>query len=164
MDDAAALAEFAERTFRHTFEGDNHARDMDLYVAEHFGVEKQRCGLADSNGIVLLMESGSEPVGYAQLFFGSQPREVVAAPTVELQRFYISSDYHGKGFAQRLMAGVLAVARERGSVAVWLGVWERNARAISFYVKSGFIDVGSHVFVLGDDRQTDRIMCRPASG
>ena len=43
---------------------------------------------------------------------------------------------------------------------MWLGVWERNARAIAFYAKWGFIDIGDHVFMLGSDRQTDRIMWR----
>jgi len=47
---------------------------------------------------------------------------------------------------------------------MWLGVWERNLRAIAFYAKCGFIDVGSHVFELGSDLQTDRIMWRSRIG
>ena len=50
--------------------------------------------------------------------------------------------------------------RERGSDLVWLGVWERNPRAISFYRKNGFVEVGSHVFRLGNDPQRDIIMAR----
>jgi GNAT superfamily N-acetyltransferase len=42
----------------------------------------------------------------------------------------------------------------------WLGVWERNPRANAFYRKVGFTDVGSHVFMVGTDPQTDRIMVR----
>lgn len=37
---------------------------------------------------------------------------------------------------------------------------ERNERAKAFYRKCGFADVGSQVFVLGTDAQTDRIMVR----
>ncbi len=164
LDDAATLAEFAERTFRDTFGRDNSAQDMDRYVAEHFGVERQRAELAEPRGIVLLMELAGDVVGYAQLLVGSAPSEIVATPAIELQRFYIIRDFHGRGFAQRLMESVLSTTRDQGSIAVWLGVWERNDRAISFYVKSGFADVGSQLFVLGDDRQTDRIMYRATSG
>jgi len=39
-------------------------------------------------------------------------------------------------------------------------VWEHNARAMTFYARWGFTDVGSQHFQLGADRQTDRIMAR----
>ena len=48
----------------------------------------------------------------------------------------------------------------RGGRTLWLGVWERNARAKAFYGKNGFVDVGSHVFMVGTDAQTDRILVR----
>ena len=44
---------------------------------------------------------------------------------------------------------------------VWLGVWEENARAIAFYRKCGFVDVGSIDFFVGSDRQTDRVLAVP---
>jgi ribosomal protein S18 acetylase RimI-like enzyme len=50
--------------------------------------------------------------------------------------------------------------RRRSDVA-WLGVWERNARAIAFYRKFGFAEVGEHVFLLGKDPQRDVVMARP---
>lgn len=41
---------------------------------------------------------------------------------------------------------------------VWLGVWEKNIRAINFYKKNGFVAFGKHIFKLGDDEQTDIMM------
>jgi ribosomal protein S18 acetylase RimI-like enzyme len=58
------------------------------------------------------------------------------------------------------MAHVLARAQAAGSAVLWLGVWERNARAQAFYRKWGFDDVGEHSFKLGDDSQRDLIMRR----
>jgi RimJ/RimL family protein N-acetyltransferase len=49
---------------------------------------------------------------------------------------------------------------ELAARTVWLGVWERNARAKAFYLKAGFNDVGSQVFVVGTDSQTDRTLVR----
>jgi ribosomal protein S18 acetylase RimI-like enzyme len=37
----------------------------------------------------------------------------------------------------------------------------RNAKAIRFYEKQGFNDIGTQTFVLGADVQTDRVMARP---
>ena len=66
----------------------------------------------------------------------------------------------GRGVAHALMRRVELEARARAAHTLWLGVWERNERAKSFYRKCGFADVGSQVFMLGTDAQTDRILVR----
>jgi GNAT superfamily N-acetyltransferase len=75
-------------------------------------------------------------------------------------RFYIDARWHGTGAARLLMHAVDDEARRRGARAVWLGVWERNPRAIRFYEKCGFRDVGTQRFLLGTDVQRDRVMLR----
>jgi diamine N-acetyltransferase len=160
VDDAAALAQFSERTFRDTFGLENSASNMDRYVSAHYGVRQQSAELSDPRRVALLAEAGGSLVGFAQLLSGPQPLEVIATPAIEIQRFYVARDHHGKGIAQQLMSAALDLARQEGARAVWLAVWERNARAISFYTRTGFIDVGSQLFMLGDDPQTDRIMYR----
>lgn len=45
-------------------------------------------------------------------------------------------------------------AKYKGSEYGWLGVWEGNLRAISFY-KIFFFEFDKHIFKLGDDEQTD---------
>ena len=62
------------------------------------------------------------------------------------------------------MAETLARARALGRRTIYLAVWERNARAIAFYRKAGFRDVGSQPFQLGADVQNDRVMVRGLDG
>ena len=83
------------------------------------------------------------------------------ARPIELQRFYVDRPAHGTGVAQALMGAARQAAREFGGEHLWLGVWERNPRAIAFYTKAGFRDVGSTVFQVGPDRQTDRVLVAP---
>jgi GNAT superfamily N-acetyltransferase len=97
-------------------------------------------------------------VGYAQLRLGRPPACVTAARPLELWRFYVAREWHGRGLAQQLMAAVIAAARGRNSGVLWLGVWERNPRAQAFYKKSGFVDIGSQTFLVGTDEQADRVM------
>jgi GNAT superfamily N-acetyltransferase len=77
---------------------------------------------------------------------------------VELLRFYVDPRWHGRGVAQLLMQHVREAARKLGAHDLWLSVWERNPRAMAFYTKSGFRDVGSKDFFVGTDRQSDRVM------
>jgi len=158
-DDAAALSEFAGRLFRDTFEHANTQSDMEQYVARAFGEEIQRAEIADSRRRILLSVNGGAITGYAQLLAGSAPAGLaMVTPVVELERFYVAQEWHGRGLAQRLIARAIEVASQSEAATLWLAVWERNPRAIAFYRKSGFVDVGSKPFVLGSDRQTDRVM------
>ncbi|MES2359239.1 MAG: GNAT family N-acetyltransferase [Gemmatimonadota bacterium] len=160
-EDAPALAEFAERSFRDTFGCDNVESDMAQYVARAFGEETQRAELADSHRVVLLAEIGGVIAGYAQLMNDSAPDDIAMERSViELERFYVAHEWHGRGIAQQLMARATEAADRSGAATLWLAVWERNPRAIAFYRKSGFVDVGSRLFLLGSDRQTDRVMSR----
>jgi ribosomal protein S18 acetylase RimI-like enzyme len=156
--DAAALAQFAAQTFSDTFGADNNPEDMAMFLAGSFGVEVQRREIADARWITLLAELETSLVGYAQLRREEVPECVTGPAPIELYRFYVGKDWHGRGIAQQLMAAVKAAAIEAGAQTLWLGVWEHNPRASAFYAKCGFHDVGSHDFVLGTDRQTDRIL------
>ena len=161
IQDAAALAAFAARTFAETFAADNSAADMQAHMSRAYGVAQQTAELTSPSMITLLAEADGRLVGYAQLRRGPAPPCVQAEATIELHRFYVDAPAHGTGVAQGLMAAVRDAAGAAGAGHVWLGVWERNARAIRFYAKCGFVDVGSHDFVLGTDRQTDRVMVAP---
>jgi ribosomal protein S18 acetylase RimI-like enzyme len=161
--DAAVLAELAARTFRETFAADNRPEDMALHTAQAYGTSQQKRELDDPEVSTLLVEVDGELAGYAQLRSGVAPACVTGEAPVELWRFYIARQWHGRGVAQALMRRVESDAYRRGGRTLWLGVWERNERAKAFYNKNGFTDVGSHTFMVGTDPQTDRIMVRPVS-
>jgi uncharacterized Fe-S cluster protein YjdI/ribosomal protein S18 acetylase RimI-like enzyme len=156
--DALELARFGERAFREAFTADNRPENVEAYVGDTYSAARQLADLADAERVTLVVEVESSLIAYAQLRAGTPPSCVTGPDPVELLRFYVDRRWHGRGVAQALMAEALAAARARSAETVWLGVWERNPRAIAFYAKSGFRDVGSQPFMLGADRQTDRIM------
>jgi ribosomal protein S18 acetylase RimI-like enzyme len=65
---------------------------------------------------------------------------------------------HGKGVGQLMLQKAIQYACDLKMERVWLGVWEKNYRAINFYTKNGFEEFDKHVFKLGDDLQTDIMM------
>ncbi len=156
--DAAALAEFAARTFADAFAADNRPEDMEAHLAKAYGVPQQVQELADPNILSLLAFQDESLIAYAQVRRNVPPACVTQAQAVELQRFYVDRSAHGSGIAATLMSAVREAALDLGGRCLWLGVWERNRRAIAFYSKVGFTDVGSHDFYVGSDRQTDRVL------
>ena len=158
--DAPRLAEFAQRTFVETFGADNSAENLAAHVSKSFGPAIQRREIDDLDMITLLAELSPTLTGFAQVRRSTPPPCVRGKSPVELLRFYVDRPFHGRGIAQALMRAVDDVARDLGGHTLWLGVWERNPRAIAFYTKCGFVDVGEHAFMVGTDEQIDRVMAR----
>ncbi|NOT10198.1 MAG: GNAT family N-acetyltransferase [Gemmatimonadales bacterium] len=156
--DAAALAAFAARVFVETYGPDNRPEDLAEHLATSYGVPQQTRELADPDYVTLLMEDAGNVIAYAQIRRHAPPPCVEEPGPVELYRFYVDRPHQGRGVAQRLMTAACEVAREMGGRAVWLSVWERNPRAIAFYLKCGFRDVGATHFYVGTDRQNDRVL------
>lgn len=156
--DAGDLARLAERTFRVTFEDQNTAEDMDLHCAVSYGEPLQAAEIADPAIDTLVVEADGGLVAYAQLRRGAPPDCVEAAAPAEIYRFYVDREWHGRGVARDLMREALRRIGERDADAVWLGVWEHNPRAIAFYRKWGFVEVGDHPYPVGNDPQRDLIL------
>jgi ribosomal protein S18 acetylase RimI-like enzyme len=155
--DAPALAAFAARTFEEAFGADNRPADMQEHLSRAFGIAQQTRELLDPNMVTLLTHQGDVLVAFAQVQRKQPPSCVMAVQPIELHRFYVDRPAHGRGIAQQLMNAVHNVARSFGGEHLWLGVWERNPRAIAFYKKSGFADCGSTVFYVGEDPQFDSL-------
>lgn len=163
--DASALSRFGAMTFRDAFADNNAPEDMALYIAEAFTPERQAAEIADPDCTVLVAErqgtSGEYGlVGYVHLVSGPAPEAVADPASLELKRLYVAREWHGRGVAQALMDAALDSARARGARAMWLGVWERNDRAVAFYRKYGFTKAGEHAFLLGTDREVDWVLVR----
>jgi diamine N-acetyltransferase len=162
--DAQRLAAFGRRTFEESFAAQNDPQSMAEYVSENYSTALQSAELNSPDVITLLAELGDKLIGSAQIRRNPPPPDFNLPDPLERHRIYIDSPYHGSGLAQRLMAEVLPAAGELGGRTLWLSVWEQNPRAISFYAKYGFEDLGSKDFWLGSERQTDRLMAIEVPG
>jgi GNAT superfamily N-acetyltransferase len=157
-DDAGWLSAFAAHTFTDTYGRDNRPEDLDLHLATCYTPERQSCELADPDVVTLLAHVGDTAAGYAQVRRGNAPACVTGAAPVELHRFYVDRPWHGTGVSQSLLQAARAAARELGAATLWLKVWEHNPRAIAFYSKAAFVQVGRADFFVGSDRQNDRVL------
>ena len=158
--DAEPLSRLAEATFRSSFGAANTPGDMDLHCRTSYSAAIQAGEIANPDMLTLLCDGDEGLVGFAQLRWGDAPDCVPAQSPGEIQRLYVAGAWHGKGIAQDLMHACIEALQARGSGMVWLGVWERNPRAIAFYRKCGFVEVSDHVFPLGNDPQRNIVMAR----
>lgn len=158
--DAPVVAELARRTFMDAFAADSDPHDLALHTARAYGVPQQSAEIAHPGITTLLAEAGGRAAAYTQIRRGQPPSCVPDAAAVEIARFYVDQAWHGRGVAQRLMDAAVAQARQMGARTVWLMVYEHNQRAMAFYAKEGFREVGRHGFLFGNTLELDYVLVR----
>ena len=93
---------------------------------------------------VFVVESGERPVAF------------MAMRDEFIDHLYVHPDFQNRGLGKML----LDYARQLSPEHIWLYTLQINMNARAFYEKNGFRVVGSHVFQLGKDPQTDLLMQR----
>jgi len=156
--DAAGLSKVGARLFRQTYQGKMPSIDLESYVAEDFNLEQQLAELQDPNVTTLLVEKAGEIVGYAQVRQNPIPASTGLNVAIELWRIYLERSSQGLGIGKLLLSRAGEAVRSRSEDQVWLGVWERNLGAISFYEKHGFHIAGSQKFNIGAEVHNDLVM------
>lgn len=156
--DVDTLVSLGIKTFRDTFDEFNTPEDMMLYINKTFTRKLVEQEMKEPGTVFFLAFDGRKAAGYAKIKASRSPEALGLTAALEIERLYAHKDYVGKRVGHMLMQTCLAFARKKGCPALWLGVWENNSRAISFYEKNGFVRVGQRPFVLGHDVQTDWIM------
>lgn len=161
--DILELQHIGKVTFAETFSETNTVENMQKYLEESFAIEKLEKELNDKNSEFYFAKENDQVVGYLKVNFEGSQTEKQHENATEIERIYVLNAYHGKKVGQLLYEKALALAQERKSYYIWLGVWEENPRAIRFYEKNGFVAFDKHIFVLGEDKQTDIMMKKDLS-
>jgi ribosomal protein S18 acetylase RimI-like enzyme len=154
----AALQQIGRQTFSETFAESNTAENMAKYLEEAYSHEKLSAELNNPNSFFYFAMLGEKVIGYLKINMSGSQTELKDNDALEIERIYVLKDYHGKKVGQLLFDKAIAIAKQQHLAYVWLGVWEENKRALQFYTKNGFVEFDQHVFVLGDEAQTDIMM------
>lgn len=156
--DLDELRALSEQTYYDTFAAMNTPENMAAYLKEAFAPEKLAAELADPASSFYFLYADGALAGYLKLNEAPSQTDINDAATLEIERIYVHAHYQGLGLGRFLMTQAIQMAKARKKRAVWLGVWEKNARALRFYRANGFAPIGTHSFTMGDEVQTDFIM------
>jgi ribosomal protein S18 acetylase RimI-like enzyme len=154
----AALQQIGRQTFSETFAESNSAENMAKYLEEAYSFEKLTEELNNPNSFFYFAMLDEKVIGYLKLNMGGSQTELKDNDALEIERIYVLKDFHGQKVGQLLFDKAIAIAKAQDVAYVWLGVWEENKRALQFYTKNGFVEFDQHVFVLGEEAQTDIMM------
>jgi len=156
--DARLIADISHQTFFETFAAYNRKEDMDKFLKQQFTKGKLIMEVGARENTFLLAYNGNDIAGYVKIRDERVPLSMGKVNALEVARLYAMSNQIGKGVGSRLMQACIDIAKQRKKEWLWLGVWEKNQRAIDFYTKWGFEKFDETDFLLGDDMQRDWLM------
>jgi ribosomal protein S18 acetylase RimI-like enzyme len=152
------LHHIAKSTFVEAFAVQNTASDMQKYVAEFLSYEKIESEFQNPESQFYFAEADGVLLGYLKINSGKAQTESFLENALEVERIYVSSPFQGKGVGQLLFDYAVEKGRSEEFDWIWLGVWEKNLRAIKFYKRNGFVEFNQHQFLLGGDLQVDLLL------
>jgi diamine N-acetyltransferase len=152
------LQKIGRQTFYETFSTGNTEENMSDYLKEGFSLEKLTAELNDKDSEFYFAILDNNVIGYLKINFGQAQTELQDDKALEIERIYVLKEFQGKNVGQILYEKAIQIAEKMSADYIWLGVWENNKRAISFYKKNGFLEFDKHIFRLGNDEQTDIMM------
>jgi len=158
VEDLVLLQNISVETFNETFKNQNSPKNMKAYLEKAFNPQQLKKELSNASSEFYFIYSSSEIAGYLKINTNEVQTEIMDNDSLEIERIYIMKQFHKQGLGKYLMNKAIEIAIERNKEKIWLGVWEKNDNAKTFYRNMGFVQTGAHSFYMGDEEQIDFIM------
>ena len=159
-DELEELRKLSVNTFSDTFTEQNNEIQIKAYLEKAFNTDQLRSELSNPESFFYFVKEEDKILGYLKLNTKTAQTDQVLDSSLEIERIYLTEEAQGKGIGKLLMDFSIAEAKRRNLLCLWLGVWEKNEKAIAFYKSYGFEVFADHPFKLGDDSQKDLLMKR----
>lgn len=156
--DIITLSKISRETYEDTFSVSNSQSTMDKYLNYAFSEQKLYNELLNKDSHFYFFYVDSTLAGYIKLNESEAQTDINDPNSMELERIYLKQPYQGKGLGKTLLNYAVNIAAENDKLYIWLGVWEKNTKAIQFYKRNGFYKIHTHPFIMGSEEQTDFIM------
>lgn len=161
-EDAETLSLLGQATFLETFAGILEGRDIlsHCFSAHSASVYRSWLQQDQSKLWVVHMRPGQAPIGYLLLGPAQIPVADLSSEDLEIKRIYLLHRFQGSGLGKRLLAAAVDHSKATKAKRLLLGVYANNAKAINFYQRCGFVQLGRRKFTVGANDYDDTIMCR----
>ncbi len=158
--DAENLTALAMQVWLQTYATEGISSTISSYVLSEFTVARFQALLSAESSVVFIAEVGKNLVGYAVVSVDTPCPEPTSAK-VELATLYIQAPFAGKGVGSSLLRQAESWARQEKNSSVWLTVNSRNVRAIAFYTKHQYRQLGITYFALGHEKHENLVLVSP---
>lgn len=124
--------------------------DVTKYLNENFSISKTNQNINNPNIHYSIIYVDDLPAGYAKLILNKPQENIESQNSCQLERIFILDEFIPLRIGQNLMSFVEEQAKELHLDTIWLTVYIKNNRAIRFYEKNEYKNVGAVNFSVND--------------
>ncbi len=159
-DDALCLGVLAMQVFLDTYATDGIRPPIAREALEGYAPAVYQRLLQVPGLFILVAEQRGHLLGFAQVTMGTPHTLVDHAAPAELDRLYVQEPFTGRGLGRALLHAAEQEAARRGAGLLWMTPWVHNHRALHFYAREGYADVGLTWFEFEGERHENRLLTR----
>ena len=160
LSDAEDISRIASITFSMACHADTPQADVDSYIASDLSADSFRDLMARSATAVFVASFDANIVGYILLSDDELPNQIEANKPIALRRIYVLPEFHGTSVADGLMNHAINAAVSHDYDCLLLGVAPDNQRALAFYRKHAFRNIGHYEFRLNGTAYQGYLLAR----
>jgi len=162
--DALCLGVLATQVFLDTYATSGIRAAIAAEVVASFSTQAMEACIGRHDGYIGVAEHAGHLLGFVQLAFGARHDLVASSAPAELERLYVQAPFTGQGIGAALLRHAEQAAATRGSADLWLTAWEHNRRALRFYVRHDYRDLGVTDIELQGERHRNRVLAKRLRG
>ena len=109
---------------------------------------------------ITLAERAGHLIAFAEIVLGARHALVPAGPSAELTRLYVQSPFLRQGVGSQLLGQAEALAFMESASTLWLTAWVGNQRALAFYARKGYEQLGSTEYTFEGEAFENRLFAK----
>ena len=162
--DALCISVLATQVFLDTYATDGIRASLAREVNQQLSVRVVQDLLSAPGARFLVCERSGHMLGFVQLTLRAPHHLVPASRPAELNRLYVLERFTGAGLGSTLLQRAEALAASEGISTLWLTAWVGNQRALAFYARRGYADVGATTYTFQDEQYENRVFVKTLPG
>lgn len=124
---------------------------LDEYLNQKFNAETITEELNDVSNIFHIIYHDKQAIGYSKIILNYTHINIDFEQVTKLERLYLLKEFYSLKLGFELFNFNIEFSKNEQQKGMWLFVWDKNEKAISFYKKVGFKIIGNHNFFLSKD-------------
>ncbi|MDP3759475.1 MAG: GNAT family N-acetyltransferase [Ramlibacter sp.] len=160
VSDALCVGVLGTQVFLDTYAPEGTRPGLAREVLGNFSMPAIQAQMENPWAAFLLAERAGHLIGFAQLTHGARHLLVPHVRAAELNRLYIHERFTSTGIGTELLRRAETLAARHGAAAIWLTAWVGNQRAVLYYPRRGYQDVGASIYSFEDDHYENRVFVK----
>lgn len=160
VSDINNLTVLKQQVWISTYATEGLVDEYSSYVLSEYSIENVKRSVENINSITLVAVCNNCLVGCVEILLTPKSPIEKVEPCIEITTLYILERFQNKGIGKKLLNETIKTIEKLNHKKMWLSVYYKNKKAIDFYKRHYFTQIGEIDFHLGKDKYKNYLMIR----